>query len=189
SNGREDHLVDGGPAEFFEQLTGSGRTQRHAAEDHEVIERLNLVAFIWTMALRDHGRGADERQVPSEPEQREPAPKMRNRDAGDADHGGGGNQCQADAGDRLNPKTRDQRSGDKTWRIHCYYGLKPVSSNVINDLSSRGQSGTTHGTTASSWSEVGDHFGDHSNKRTSVRTRRQALPAGFRSISRSMVGE
>src|SRR5262249_19009994 len=112
------------------------------------------------MALRDHGRGADERQVPTEPEQHEPAPKMRNRDAGDADHGGGGNQCQADAGDRLNPKTRDQRTGDKTWRIHCYDGLKPVSSNAINDVSSLSQSRATAGTTAAQVPIVGNHFND-----------------------------
>jgi len=43
------------------------------------------------------------------------------------------------------------------------YGLRPVSFNAINDLSSGRQSGTTYGTTALSiplpLPEVGDHFG------------------------------
>src|SRR5262245_17965583 len=65
-NGWEDHLVDRVPAEFFEQLTRRKRTQRHAAEDQEVIKRLNLVALVRPMALRHHGGCADEGQVPSE---------------------------------------------------------------------------------------------------------------------------
>ena len=56
------------------------------------------------MALRHHSGCADEGQVPSEAEQHQRDPEMRHGDAGDPDHGGRGNQCEADARDALDAK-------------------------------------------------------------------------------------
>ena len=133
-DGREDHRVDRRPTEIFQQLAGGKRCDGHAAENQEVVERLHLVAFLGPVALRHHGGGADEGEVPAEAEQHQRGPEMRHREAGYAGGRGEHDQAQADAGDALDAEARDQPAGEEARRIHRQHVPLDAERGVVDRM-------------------------------------------------------
>src|SRR4051794_13352563 len=65
---REDRGVDEGPAEARQKLAGGEGAERHRAENQEIVERLDLVVLLGAVATGHQGGGADEREIPADPQ-------------------------------------------------------------------------------------------------------------------------
>ena len=103
----------------LEELARRERGDRDRAEDQEVVRGLDLGPLLRPVAV-GHERGrADEGEVPAEPEKDEGDPEMGDREAGEADRGGGGDQDEPGRGDALLAEAVDQPSGDEARAEHA----------------------------------------------------------------------
>src|SRR5258708_794980 len=75
-DGREDQPVDRFPARCVKEAAGEKGCAGNDAEDHEVVGALGLASFFRSVAVRHHGGGADEAEVPAEPQQDQRSPEM-----------------------------------------------------------------------------------------------------------------
>src|SRR5580693_322530 len=89
-NNRENDLIETGPTVTRQQHAGRERADGHGAEYQEIIECLHFVALVRVMAFGDQGRGADEGEIPADPQHRKADPKIPKRDAEQVYDGGGG---------------------------------------------------------------------------------------------------
>ena len=94
-----------------QQLAGGERADRHGAENQEIVERLDLVALLRPVALGHQRGGADEGEIPADPEQHQPDPEMGDDCAGQADRGADQQQRQPERDDPV--RRRTARSGGR----------------------------------------------------------------------------
>src|SRR5205085_722501 len=108
SDDRQHDEIDEIPAEMGEHRARQKRADRHGAEDEEIVERLNPGALFRTVAIGHERRSADEAEIPTDAQQNERGPEMRNRDAEEANCSACRDQPEAHRDDPQNPETYDQ---------------------------------------------------------------------------------
>ena len=106
------------PARAVHQPARRKAGHRDPAEDDKIVQALKAAALFRALCAGQHGRGADEAEVPSEAQQDQRQKEILQLEPRHGDGSGCGKDRQAQGYDPLTSKARDQVAGEERRRIH-----------------------------------------------------------------------